>query len=64
MYTVKAANDPRTRNRVVIYRPPKNIISQNELISLWEKKCGHTFTNTFILEEELVKQSQSKKVYY
>ncbi|XP_027920968.1 eugenol synthase 1-like isoform X1 [Vigna unguiculata] len=59
MYTVKAANDPRTRNRVVIYRPPKNIISQNELISLWEKKCGHTFTNTFILEEELVKQSQT-----
>ncbi|BAT92867.1 hypothetical protein LR48_Vigan27s002800 [Vigna angularis] len=59
MYTVKAANDPRTRNRVVIYRPPKNIVSQNELISLWEKKSGHSFSNTFILEEELVKQSQT-----
>ncbi|WVY99788.1 hypothetical protein V8G54_025858 [Vigna mungo] len=61
MYTVKAANDPRTRNRVVICRPPKNIVSQNELISLWEIKCGYNFSNTFILEEELVKQSQSKK---
>lgn len=59
MYTVKAANDPRTRNRVVIYRPPKNIISQNELISLWEQKCGHTFHKAFISEEEMVKRSQS-----
>ncbi|XP_014499617.1 eugenol synthase 1-like [Vigna radiata var. radiata] len=59
MYTVKAANDPRTRNRVVICRLPKNIVSQNELISLWEIKCGHNFSHTFILEEELVKQSQT-----
>ncbi|ESW20725.1 hypothetical protein PHAVU_005G009700 [Phaseolus vulgaris] len=59
MFTVKAANDPRTLNKVLICRPPKNIISQNELISLWEQKCGHTFTKTFLLEEELVKQSES-----
>jgi len=63
MYSVKAANDRRTSNRVVICRPPKNIISQNELISLWQQKCGQTFSNTFILEEEIVKQSQSKKTY-
>ncbi|TKY49832.1 Isoeugenol synthase 1 [Spatholobus suberectus] len=59
MYTVKSANDPRTRNRVVIYRPPKNIISQNELISLWEQKCGHTSRKAFISEEEIVNRSQS-----
>ncbi|KAF2305470.1 hypothetical protein GH714_005569 [Hevea brasiliensis] len=40
IYTIKAADDPRTLNRVVIYRPEKNIISQFELISLWEKKTA------------------------
>ncbi|CAJ1958641.1 unnamed protein product [Sphenostylis stenocarpa] len=59
MYTVKAANDPRTCNRVVFCQPSKNIISQNELISSWEQKCGQTFTKTFIPEEEIVKLSES-----
>eukprot|EP01018_Ginkgo_biloba_P022319 Gb_32479 [translate_table: standard] len=36
-FTIKVAFDPRTLNRVVIYRPG-NIISQGELVSLWEKK--------------------------
>jgi hypothetical protein len=40
MYTIKVANDPRAHNRIVVYRPSKNIITQNELISLWEHKNG------------------------
>ncbi|KAF9679110.1 hypothetical protein SADUNF_Sadunf07G0105900 [Salix dunnii] len=32
-YTVKAATDPRVANRVIIYRPPGNIVSQLDLIS-------------------------------
>ncbi|KAL3565520.1 hypothetical protein D5086_033566 [Populus alba] len=40
MYTIKVADDARTLNRVVTYQPPKNIVSQLELISLWEKKTG------------------------
>ncbi|KAK7322462.1 hypothetical protein VNO77_25843 [Canavalia gladiata] len=59
MYTVKAANDPRTCNRVVVYRPSKNIISQNELISLWEQKTGQTFQKKFISKEEIVELSQT-----
>ncbi|ESW20727.1 hypothetical protein PHAVU_005G009800 [Phaseolus vulgaris] len=63
MLTVKAANDPRTLNRVLTCRPPKNIISQNELISFWEQKCSQTFTKTFIAEEQLVNLSQSNSIY-
>ncbi|XP_020209284.1 eugenol synthase 1 [Cajanus cajan] len=59
MYTIKVANDPRTCNRIVIYRPSKNIISQNELISLWEQKCGQNFRKDFVTEEEIVKQSET-----
>ncbi|KAG5049130.1 hypothetical protein JHK85_010233 [Glycine max] len=59
MYTIKVANDPRTYNRVVIYRPSKNIISQNELIALWEQKSGQNFRKDFVAEEEIVNLSQT-----
>jgi hypothetical protein len=63
-YTIKVANDPRTCNRVVIYRPPKNILSQLELISLWEKKTGRSFNRVYISEEEIVKLSESKNILH
>ena len=53
-------NDPRTCNRIVIYRPQTNILSQLELISLWEHKTGRNFKRIQVSEEELVKLSQSK----
>ncbi|KAK7334517.1 hypothetical protein VNO80_26274 [Phaseolus coccineus] len=59
MYSIKAANDPRTCNRVVIYRPSKNIISQNDLISLWEQKSGNNFLKDFVSEEEIINLSQT-----
>ncbi|XP_031267795.1 eugenol synthase 1-like [Pistacia vera] len=59
MCTIKVANDPKTCNRVVIYRPQKNIISQLELISLWEQKTGRTFKRVHIAEEDLVKQAET-----
>ncbi|KAI5567494.1 hypothetical protein BDE02_13G093900 [Populus trichocarpa] len=49
MYTIKIADDPETCNRVVIYRPQKNIVTQLELISLWEKKTGKTFNRIYVL---------------
>ncbi|XP_030447358.2 eugenol synthase 1-like [Syzygium oleosum] len=58
-YTIKVANDPRACNRVVTYRPELNIISQHELISLWEKKTGHSFKKVYVPEEDLVKLSQT-----
>jgi hypothetical protein len=60
MYTIKVANDPRAHNRIVVYRPSKNIITQNELISLWEHKNGKKINKVFVPEEDLIKQSQSK----
>ncbi|PIN09301.1 Eugenol synthase [Handroanthus impetiginosus] len=57
--TIKVATDPRTCNRVVIYRPRANIISQLELISLWEKKTGRSFNKVHVPEEEIVALSQT-----
>ncbi|GMY12596.1 isoeugenol synthase 1-like [Fagus crenata] len=58
-YTVKAATDPRVANRVIIYRPPGNIVSQLDLISSWEKKTGRTLKKINVPEEEIVKLSET-----
>ncbi|KAK4483872.1 hypothetical protein RD792_011081 [Penstemon davidsonii] len=59
VYTIKVATDPKALNRVVIYRPETNIISQLELISLWEKKTGKMFNKVHVPEEEIVTLSQT-----
>ncbi|KAK8482909.1 hypothetical protein V6N13_149654 [Hibiscus sabdariffa] len=58
-YTIQVANDSRTCNRIVLYRMANNVLSQIELISLWEKKTGRSFKRTHVPEEELVKLTES-----
>ncbi|KAL0360080.1 UNVERIFIED_CONTAM: Eugenol synthase 1 [Sesamum radiatum] len=59
VFTIKVAIDPRAYNRVVIYRPAADVISQLELISLWEKKTGRSFNKVHLPEEEMVSLSES-----
>lgn len=59
-YTVKAATDQRAENGLIIYRLPKNVITQLDLISCWERKTGRTMEKTYISETEMVKLSQCK----
>ncbi|KAE8687071.1 Isoeugenol synthase 1 [Hibiscus syriacus] len=58
-YTIKVANDPRTCNKIVIYQMPMNILSQMELISLWQSKTGRSFRKIHVPEEELVKLTET-----
>ncbi|KAL8141720.1 hypothetical protein V2J09_014752 [Rumex salicifolius] len=39
-YTVKTIDDPRTLNKTLYIRPQENILSQRELIGIWEKLLG------------------------
>ncbi|KMT11448.1 hypothetical protein BVRB_5g107720 [Beta vulgaris subsp. vulgaris] len=39
-YTVKAIDDPRTLNKTIYIRPPENILSQRELVKMWEDLSG------------------------
>ncbi|WOL15077.1 isoflavone reductase-like protein [Canna indica] len=57
-YTVKAADDPRTLNKILYLRPSANTLTHNELVSLWEKKVGKTFERVYVPEEEVLKQIQ------
>uniref|UniRef100_A0A0E0LBM0 NmrA-like domain-containing protein n=1 Tax=Oryza punctata TaxID=4537 RepID=A0A0E0LBM0_ORYPU len=57
-YTIKAVDDPRTLNKILYLRPPSNILSHNELVSLWEKKVGKTFERVYIPEDEVLNKIQ------
>ncbi|RVW15831.1 Bifunctional pinoresinol-lariciresinol reductase 2 [Vitis vinifera] len=53
MYTIKTIDDPRTLNKTVYLRPPQNILSQREVVEVWEK----------LIEKQLNKSSISKEEF-
>ncbi|CAN1835628.1 Phenylcoumaran benzylic ether reductase Betv6 [Linum perenne] len=57
-YTIRAVEDPRTLNKTLLIKPPKNIYSINELVALWEKKIGKTLEKTYVPEDQLLKTIQ------
>ncbi|XP_034681731.1 phenylcoumaran benzylic ether reductase Pyrc5-like isoform X2 [Vitis riparia] len=58
-YTIKAADDPRTLNKILYIRPPQNTYSFNEIVSLWEKKIGKTLEKIYVPEEQVLKNIQA-----
>ncbi|KAK9013030.1 hypothetical protein V6N11_041053 [Hibiscus sabdariffa] len=54
-YTIKAAEDPRTLNKILYMRPHSNVLSFNEIVSLWERKIGKTLGKSYVPEEQLLK---------
>ncbi|KAH7850351.1 hypothetical protein Vadar_031494 [Vaccinium darrowii] len=61
-YTIKAVDDPRTLNKILYMRPPKNMYSLNELVSLWEKKIGKTLERIYVPEDQVLKQIQESAI--
>ncbi|XP_075496545.1 isoflavone reductase-like protein [Primulina tabacum] len=55
-YTIKAVDDPKTLNKILYIKPPKNIYSFNDLVSSWEKKIGKTIEKEYVPEEQVLKQ--------
>ncbi|XP_048491656.1 isoeugenol synthase 1-like [Beta vulgaris subsp. vulgaris] len=55
MYTIRAAIDSRTLNKTLICRPLRNIASQLDIITSWEKKAGKTLNKIHILEENVIR---------
>ncbi|KAM7275046.1 hypothetical protein ACFE04_016912 [Oxalis oulophora] len=61
-YTIKAADDPRTLNKIMYIRPAKNIYSFNDLVSLWESMIGKTLERVYIPEELVIKKIEGAPV--
>ncbi|KAH7576426.1 hypothetical protein JRO89_XS01G0061600 [Xanthoceras sorbifolium] len=53
-YTVKAINDPRTLNKTVYLRPPENVLSQTQLVDIWEKLSGKNLEKISISKEDFL----------
>ena len=54
-YTIKAVDDPRTLNKILYLRPPKNIYSFNDVVALWEKKIGKTLEKIYVPEDKILR---------
>lgn len=53
-YTMKAVDDPRTLDKSIHFRPPKNFLTLNELADIWEKKIHKTLPRVTVSAEDLV----------
>ncbi|XP_024972270.1 isoflavone reductase homolog TP7-like [Cynara cardunculus var. scolymus] len=60
-YTIKAVDDPRTLNKILYIKPPRNTLSFNDLVSLWEKKIGKSLEKTYIPKEQVLKLIQESE---
>ncbi|KAH0752093.1 hypothetical protein KY285_005241 [Solanum tuberosum] len=61
-YTINAVDDPKTLNKILYIKPPHNIITLNELVSLWEKKTGKNLERLYVPEEQVLKNIQEASV--
>ncbi|KAL1532246.1 isoflavone reductase [Salvia divinorum] len=53
-YTIKSVDDPRTLNKTVYLRPPENILSQRQLVQIWENLSGNTLEKTTISGQDFL----------
>lgn len=53
-FTMKAAQDPRTVNKTLHFRPQMNCYSINDLAALWEAKIGRSIPRVTISEDHLL----------
>lgn len=52
-FTIKAIDDPRTLNKTLYIRPPSNILTQNEMVSMWEEKSDSKLEKMPLTELEM-----------
>ncbi|XP_031267634.1 isoflavone reductase homolog [Pistacia vera] len=53
-YTIKTIDDPRALNKTVFLRPPENILSQRQLVEIWEKLSGEKLEKVHLSGEEFL----------
>lgn len=61
-FSIKAAYDFRTLNKTVHFRPACNLLSLNEMASLWESKIGRTLPRVTLTEEDLLAMAEENRI--
>ncbi|KAF8005804.1 hypothetical protein BT93_K0169 [Corymbia citriodora subsp. variegata] len=57
-FTIKCLHDDRTLNKTIHFQPSTNLLSVNELASLWEEKIGLKLPRVTITEDDLLSAAQ------
>ena len=60
-YTIKAIDDPRTLNKTLYLRPPQNILSQRELVDMWETISGNKLQKISISAQDFLHSMKGNK---
>ena len=53
-YAIKAIDDPRTLNKTLYLRPPENILSQRQLVEIWEKLSEKKLEKIYVPGEDFL----------
>lgn len=53
-YTVKTIDDPRTLNKTLYLRPKENILTQRQLVDMWENLTGRTLDKFSISAQDFL----------
>ncbi|KAG9452173.1 hypothetical protein H6P81_005077 [Aristolochia fimbriata] len=59
-YVLKTVDDPRTLNKAIFIRPPANVLSQGEIVKIWEKLIGHELQKTYVTAEACFQSMEGK----
>ncbi|KAI3692184.1 hypothetical protein L6452_31995 [Arctium lappa] len=59
-YSIKTIDDPRTLNKTIYLRPPANILSQREVVELWEKLIGKELKKSSLSEQDILNIMKEK----
>ena len=60
-YTIKTIDDPRTLNKTIYIRPTENILSQRQIVEIWEKLTGKELEKFSISKEDLLASMKGNK---
>ena len=59
-YTIKTIDDPRTLNKILYLRAPETVLTQRELVQIWENLVGKKLEKNSISKEDFLASMKGK----
>jgi hypothetical protein len=53
-YTIKTIDDPRTLNKTLHLRPPESIVTQRQLVEIWESLVGKKLERVSLSKQDFL----------
>lgn len=63
-YVIHSIEDPRAKNKTIYICPPENVLSLNEVVSIWEEISGTTLQKTYISESKWLEDTKGNNFFH